>query len=126
MKSSGTVIGNRVKAKIVKNKIAPPFRQAEFDIIFSGPQIGISREGDILDLATDAEIVKKQGAYYSYGESKLGQGREQAKEFLRTHPEMAIEIEGLIRAKDTVAPIQVAEPIAVYAGADDDEDEAPG
>jgi recombination protein RecA len=123
LKNSGTVIGNRVRAKIVKNKVAPPFRTAEFDIIFSGPQIGISREGDILDLGTDAEIVRKQGAFYSYSDHKMGQGREQAKEFLRTHPEIAIEIEELIRAKETVNTAAPADPVSVYAGGDDDEGE---
>jgi recombination protein RecA len=97
LKQSGTVIGNRVRAKIVKNKVAPPFRVAEFDIIFSGPHVGISREGDIIDLASDAEIIKKQGAFYSYGEQKLGQGREQAKDFLRENPEVARELEDRIR-----------------------------
>jgi recombination protein RecA len=124
LKQSGTVIGNRVRAKIVKNKVAPPFRQAEFDIIFSGPVIGISREGDILDLGVDHEIIKKQGAFYSYSDHKLGQGREQAKEFLRQHPEIALEVEELIRSK-TAAPgvAEPAQPIAVYAGADDEDDE---
>jgi recombination protein RecA len=111
LKHSGTVIGNRVKAKIVKNKIAPPFRTAEFDIIFSGPFVGISREGDIIDLATDCEIVKKQGAFYSYGEQKLGQGREQAKEYLREHPDLANELEGLVRARS-----EAVAPVAAYAG----------
>ena len=99
LKRNGTVIGNRVRAKIVKNKIAPPFRVAEFDIIFSGPKIGISREGDILDLGAEAEIVKKQGAFYSYKDNKMGQGRENAKEFLRDNPEIASEIEDMIRAE---------------------------
>jgi recombination protein RecA len=99
LKRSGTAIGNRVRAKIVKNKIAPPFRVAEFDIIFSGPKIGISREGDILDLGAEAEIVKKQGAFYSYKDTKMGQGRENAKEFLRENPEIASEIEDMIRAE---------------------------
>src|SRR2546422_8788905 len=72
LKQAGTIIGSRVRAKIVKNKIAPPFRVAEFDIVFSGPHIGISREGDIIDLATEYGILKKQGAFYSYGEQKLG------------------------------------------------------
>jgi recombination protein RecA len=112
LKQGTTIIGNRVKAKIVKNKIAPPFRIAEFDIIFSGPQIGISREGDILDLGTEAEIIRKQGAFYSYSDHKLGQGREQAKEFLRTHPEIASEIEDLIRAQ--------GQPVAVPAGIEED------
>jgi recombination protein RecA len=122
LKQSGVVIGNRVRAKIVKNKIAPPFRQAEFDIIFSGPQIGISREGDIIDLGVEAEIVKKQGAFYSYSDTKFGQGREAAKDYLRTHPEIAIEIEELIRAKSAAPIAQPAEAIAVYAGADAEAD----
>ncbi|MBW1758640.1 MAG: DNA recombination/repair protein RecA [Deltaproteobacteria bacterium] len=104
LKRSGTVIGNRVRAKIVKNKIAPPFRLAEFDIIFSGPKIGISREGDILDLGTEAEIIKKPGAFYSYKDNKMGQGRENAKDFLRTNPEIASEIEDLIRAQGQLEP----------------------
>ncbi|MCH7484077.1 MAG: recombinase RecA [Chloroflexi bacterium] len=111
LKRSGTAIGNRVRAKIVKNKIAPPFRVAEFDIIFSGPKIGISREGDILDLGTEAEIVKKQGAFYSYKDNKMGQGREHAKDFLRTNPEIASEIEDMIRAQ--------GQPEAVPAGAEE-------
>ncbi len=125
LKHANVVIGNRVRAKIVKNKIAPPFRQAEFDIIFSGPAIGISREGDIIDLGVEAEIVKKQGAFYSYSDTKFGQGREAAKEYLRSHPELAIEIEELIRARHSAAAsIQPSEAIAVYAGAEDEE-EAP-
>ncbi len=117
LKQNGTVIGNRVKAKVVKNKIAPPFRVAEFDIIFSGPHIGISRDGDVLDLATDLEIVKKLGAFYSYGEQKLGQGREQAKEYLRVNPGLSQELEAMIRASSVAA-----QPAAVYAGAEDEEE----
>jgi recombination protein RecA len=125
LKQSGTIIGNRVRAKIVKNKVAPPFRQAEFDIIFSGPVIGISREGDILDLGVEHEIIKKQGAFYSYSDHKMGQGREQAKEFLRGHPEIALEIEELIRSKSAVHGVaEPAQPIAVYAGAEDEDDAA--
>ena len=116
LKQSGTVIGNRVRAKIVKNKIAPPFRVAEFDIIFSGPRLGISREGDIVDLATDFEIIKKLGAFYSYGELKLGQGREAAKDYLRDHPDVAADIEAQIRAK-SAAP----QPVGVTAGGEEDE-----
>jgi recombination protein RecA len=111
LKQSGTVIGSRVKAKIVKNKVAPPFRVAEFDMIFSGAHIGISREGDILDLATDANIVKKMGAFYSYGEQKMGQGREQAKEYLRENPDLARELEALIRQENSAVS-----PVSVYAG----------
>jgi recombination protein RecA len=119
IKQSGTVIGNRVRAKIVKNKIAPPFRVAEFDIIFSGPKLGISREGDIVDLAAEYEILKKQGAFYSYGELKLGQGREAAKEYLREHPDLAANLEAQVRAK-SAAP----QPVGVIAGGEE-EDEAP-
>jgi recombination protein RecA len=120
LKQSGTVIGNRVRAKIVKNKIAPPFRVAEFDIIFSGPKLGISREGDIVDLAAEYEILKKQGAFYSYGELKLGQGREAAKEYLREHPELAAELETQVRARGA-AP----QPVAVLPGGEGEEDGEP-
>src|SRR5688500_2551534 len=113
LKQAGTVIGSRVKAKIVKNKVAPPFRVAEFDMIFSGARIGISREGDIIDLATDNGIVKKQGAFYSYGEQKLGQGREQAKDYLRENPELAQDLEAQIRARSATT---TAPPASVYAG----------
>jgi recombination protein RecA len=123
LKQSGTVIGNRVRAKIVKNKVAPPFRQAEFDIIFSGPKIGISREGDIIDLGVEAEIVRKQGAFYSYGEQKMGQGREAAKEFLRNNPEIALEIENRIRALQMPEERRPAEPATVYANDEEDESE---
>jgi recombination protein RecA len=119
LKQSGTIVGSRVKAKIVKNKVAPPFRVAEFDMIFTGPQMGISREGDILDLATDNNIIKKQGAFYSYGEQKLGQGREQAKEYLRENPDLARELEALIRQEN--APTQ---PVSVYAGLEEGDEEA--
>jgi recombination protein RecA len=115
LKQGGTVIGNRVRAKVVKNKVAPPFRVAEFDIIFSGPKIGISREGDILDLGTALGLVKKQGAFYSYGEQKLGQGREQAKDFLRDNSDLAAELEMQIRQKSAAA-----QPVGAYVGEDDD------
>jgi recombination protein RecA len=110
LKQGGSVIGSRVRAKIVKNKIAPPFRVAEFDIIFSGPHIGISLEGDIIDLATEAGLLKKQGAFYSYGDLKLGQGREQAKDYLREHPDLAAELEAAIRAQG-----EAHQPVAAYA-----------
>ncbi len=83
------VTGNRVRVKVVKNKVAAPFRQAEFDIMFNE---GISREGDILDLATERNIVKKAGAFFSYGETKLGQGRLKAIDFMKSHPEITDEI----------------------------------
>jgi len=99
LKHGDQVIGNRVRAKVVKNKVAPPFRTAEFDIIFSGRKPGISREGDILDLGVTAELLKKQGAFYSYGELKLGQGREQAKAYLQENPSLTQELENAIRAR---------------------------
>lgn len=89
------VNGNRVKVKVVKNKVAPPFREAEFDIMFNE---GISKEGDILDVAVKKEIIKKSGAFFSYGETKLGQGRENSKEFLKSNPKITAEIEKKIMA----------------------------
>ncbi|WP_302853664.1 recombinase RecA [uncultured Slackia sp.] len=87
-------VGNRVRAKVVKNKVAPPFRQAEFDIMYGQ---GISREGCIVDMGVEAGVVKKSGAWYTYGEDRLGQGREAAKEMLRTHPDVRDEIEQKVR-----------------------------
>ncbi len=89
------VVGNRVRVKVVKNKVAPPFRSAEFDILFNE---GISREGDLIDLAADLGIVKKQGSFYSLEDARLGQGRENVKQYLREHPETSDEIERRIRA----------------------------
>lgn len=88
--------GNRVKVKVVKNKVAPPFREAEFDIMFNE---GISREGDLLDIGVKQELIKKAGAFFSYGDTKLGQGRENAKEFLRANPKVTAEIEKKIKEK---------------------------
>jgi recombination protein RecA len=96
IKVGAEVIGNRTKAKIVKNKVAAPFRIAEFDIMYNE---GISKVGDLLDLATQFEIVDKRGSFYSYGDVRLGQGRENSKEFLRENPDLALEIENLIRQK---------------------------
>ena len=95
LKANGEVIGNRTRAKIVKNKVAPPFREAEFDIMFGE---GISREGDILDVATNLDIVQKSGAWYAYLGEKIGQGRENAKIFLKENPEVREEIADAIRA----------------------------
>ena len=91
---SNEPVGNRVRAKVVKNKVAPPFRQAEFDIMYGQ---GISREGCIVDMGVEAGVVKKSGAWYTYGEDRLGQGREAAKEMLRTHPDVRDEIEQKVR-----------------------------
>ena len=90
------IIGNRVRVKVVKNKVAPPFRQAEFDVIYNK---GISREGDLIDLGLKHNVLTKSGAFLSFGENKMGQGREQAKEFLLEHPEIWKALEKEIRAK---------------------------
>ncbi len=98
LKQGTTIIGNRVRCKVVKNKTAPPFRQAEFDIMFTNEEHGISREGDIIDLAVQFEVVKKLGSFYSYGDQRLGQGREASKGFLREHAAISAEIEEKVRA----------------------------
>jgi recombination protein RecA len=89
-------IGNHVRVRVLKNKVAPPFRTAEFDIIFGQ---GISKVGNILDVAVNLDIVKKAGAWFSYNDEKLGQGREKAKEFLEQNPEVLAEVEKLVREK---------------------------
>ena len=100
IKQQTEAVGTRVRAKVVKNKVAPPFKQAEFDIMFS---LGISKVGDLLDLGTTMNLLRKSGANYSFGETKLGQGRENAKEFLKTHPEIAEELERQVRAANEPA-----------------------
>ncbi|KAF0196127.1 MAG: recombination protein RecA [Bacteroidetes bacterium] len=94
IKDSETVVGNRVKVKVVKNKVAPPFRQGEFDIIYGE---GISKLGEIIDLGVDRNIIKKSGSWFSYGDTKLGQGRDGVKKLLQDNPELAEELEGLVR-----------------------------
>ncbi len=96
IKVGDEVIGNRTRVKVVKNKVAPPFRTAEFDIMFNE---GISKSGDILDLATKFEVVQKRGAFFSYGDIRLGQGRENAKDYLRQNPDLMNEIDVVIRQK---------------------------
>ena len=95
LKQGGEMVGNRTRIKVVKNKIAPPFKEAEFDIMFGK---GISKEGDILDLAAGLDIINKSGAWYAYNGDKIGQGRENAKTYLSTHPEVMEEIEAKVRA----------------------------
>jgi len=95
IKQGNITVGSHVKAKIVKNKVAPPFRTAEFDIMFDK---GISKEGNIIDLGLEMNLIKKAGAFFSYGDIRLGQGRESAKQFLTEHPELMQELEGKIRA----------------------------
>jgi len=117
IKHGTEVIGTRVRAKVVKNKVAPPFRNAEFDIMFN---LGISKEGDILDLGTSAGIIRKAGSFYSYGEVKLGQGREAAKEYLANHKDLSGEVEGQIRAPSdrSLQPIDEIETESVEVEAD--------
>jgi len=96
IKVGAEVVGSRVRVRVVKNKVAPPFRAAEFDIMYNE---GISKVGDVLDLATELEIVTKRGAFFSYGDVRLGQGRENAKEFLHQNPELCSEIEQAVRQR---------------------------
>ena len=93
IKNGSQIIGNRTRVKIVKNKVAPPFKECEFDIMFGQ---GISRVGEVLDLAVDLDIVKKGGSWFSYNDQKLGQGRDNVKEILANNPELMKEIEGKI------------------------------
>ena len=95
LKQGGEVIGNRTRVKVVKNKIAPPFKEAEFDIMFGE---GLSMAGDILDLAADIGVINKSGAWYAYEGNKIGQGRENAKQYLKNNPEVCAEVEGKVRA----------------------------
>ena len=87
-------MGSRTRVKVVKNKVAPPFKQCEFDIMYGE---GISKVGDLLDIAADVDIIKKSGAWYSYNDMKLGQGRENVKKFLMDNPDLAEEVEDLVR-----------------------------
>ncbi|NTW89265.1 MAG: recombinase RecA, partial [Desulfobulbaceae bacterium] len=101
IKEGTDIIGNRTKVKVVKNKVAPPFKEAEFDIIYGE---GISKIGDLLDLASNLEIVEKSGSWYSYKEERIGQGRENAKRFLTDNPEMCTEIDTKVRLAYGLAP----------------------
>ena len=118
LKDGGNVVGNHTRAKVVKNKVAPPFREGEFDIMFGE---GISKIGELVDLGVKLEIIKKSGAWFSYKEERIGQGRDNTKKYLAEHPELAAEIEAAVRAnadklsgrKPAVKP--VAAPAAVPA-----------
>jgi recombination protein RecA len=114
IKNGTDVVGSRTKVKIVKNKVAPPFRVAEFDIMMNE---GISREGNVLDVATNMEIVRKSGAFFYLGDDRIGQGRENAKTFLKANPALTEEIASLIRAQMVGTPVAAAE----VAGDDDDD-----
>lgn len=101
LKQGGEMVGNHTKVKVVKNKVAPPFKQAEFDIMFG---TGISREGEILDLAAECNVVNKSGAWYSYNGERIGQGRENVKIYLKDHPEICDEIEKQVRVQYHLIP----------------------
>lgn len=118
IKQGSEVVGSRIRARVVKNKVAPPFRQAEFDIMFSQ---GISKAGGLLDLGAERGVVKKAGASYSYGETKIAHGRENAKDFLNRHPDVMEAIEQDIRAEHTAADSALDLPVPYSLG---DEEEA--
>ncbi len=128
IKSGDEVIGNETRVKVVKNKIAPPFREAHFDILYGE---GISREGEILDLGADAKIVEKSGSWYSYNGERIGQGKDNARNYLKERPELAREIENKVRvslgvpALQTIAPEVQAKPKAKGKDKDKDAEPAP-
>lgn len=118
IKKGDEVVGNETRVKVVKNKIAPPFKQAEFDIMYGA---GISREGEIIDLGVQAGIVDKAGSWFSYSGTRIGQGKDNVREYLKEHPEMAIEIENRVREQlgvvaRTPATVKSAAPAGVVAG----------
>jgi recombination protein RecA len=118
LKDGTDAVGNRVRVKVVKNKVAPPFRQAEFDILYG---VGISKEGSLIDFGVEEGIVRKAGAWYTYEGDQLGQGKENARTFLREHPEVALEIERRILEKVGVTKVAAA-PLDEVDAADDSED----
>lgn len=107
LKSGGEFVGSRTRIKVVKNKVAPPFKEAEFDIMFGQ---GISREGDILDLAASEDIIIKSGAWYAYNNVKIGQGRENSKQYLKDHPELLAEVENKVRDKYNLSSSSDSDP----------------
>ncbi len=107
------VVGSRVKVKVVKNKVAPPFRAAEFDILFNE---GISYAGSVLDMAIDAHVIDKAGAWFSYGDMRLGQGRENVRDFLRGNPELLEEVAGKVRLSLMPAPVVLADAVVELNG----------
>jgi recombination protein RecA len=113
IKEGAEITGNRVRVRVVKNKVAPPFRTAEFDIMYNE---GISKVGDVLDLAVEMDIVDKRGSWYSYGDVRLGQGRENSKEFLRQNEELEQEIE-----KAVIEQSQIKKPAAPWTDVDEDD-----
>ena len=118
LKQAGEMIGNRTRIKVVKNKIAPPFKEAEFDIMFGE---GISREGDVLDLAANIGVINKSGAWYAYNGDKIGQGRENAKQFLREHPEVMAEAESKVREHYGLQGVSAGQTVQTVSEEDTEE-----
>ena len=120
IKNGSEVIGNRTKVKVVKNKVAPPFKVAEFDIIYGE---GISKFGSLLDMAVERDIIHKSGAWFSYEDQRIGQGRENARQYLRDHPELADRIEKIVREEAMAAASNnAAEPQVAAASEEEDPD----
>lgn len=117
IKRKDEVIGNRTRVKVTKNKVAPPFRQCEIDILYNE---GFSKEGDVIDLGVETGIIEKRGAFYRYNDGLIGQGRENAKEYLRDNPELMYEIEALIRQSYNIMPLNHAFEEDEAAVADED------
>jgi recombination protein RecA len=120
IKTANEVIGSRTKTKVVKNKVAPPFREAEFDILYGS---GISKEGELVDLASDNGIIEKLGAWYSYNGERIGQGRENARDFLKANPDISEQIEEKVREKLSPKGVHVLPPTAEVP--DEEEEDAP-
>jgi recombination protein RecA len=108
------VVGNRTRVKVVKNKLAPPFREVEFDILYG---LGISRSGDIVDLASELGIIEKSGAWFSFGTDRIGQGRENAKTYLEQHPDVMDKIEAMVLAKHAIKRPDKTTPTTQHNGA---------
>src|ERR1700721_3089179 len=121
-KKDPMVVGNRTRVKVVKNKMAPPFREVEFDILYGQ---GISRSGDVIDLAADLNLVEKSGAWFSFGGERIGQGRENAKAYLEQHPEIIDKLEGLILTKHGIKRGGPGAPVATNGAANLEEDAPP-
>ena len=119
IKEGAEVVGSRTRVRVTKNKVAPPFKEAEFDIMYSE---GISKVGDIVDLGSQLEIIAKRGAFFSYNDARLGQGRENAKAYLKHHPDVADSIEAEIRRLAGLGK----SPMATRAADEEGEDEEPG
>jgi recombination protein RecA len=117
LKKADEVVGSETRVKVVKNKVAPPFKQAEFDILYGE---GISREGEIVDLGVECNLVEKSGAWYSYNGEKIGQGKDNSREFLRQNPAIAMEIENKIRAHYGVTELAAPALKVVSTSASDD------